>query len=267
MQKYKLFCWARLLEYKGEDFKDEEVIEGIKKVIEKSREVRVIRNMKFFKEIEKYETTIRNPEDFVNLVKHTQRIGITYVVNWSVLLDRDVKSLEEAIKWARDVFSVRARYSEVNFQFRTPDNKLVIILSNSFADFSRLKIEKTHNSNLFLTFDLLGFERLWEDMPDSFIEDYVQELIEDFLQKAGSIAEPLLKDKEYISFLIFHDRRGAMVYWPDSRIIRGSIIKEGRQIGQDIEDALNKLLSETNILDTNYFLQRKTLEHLPSFGL
>ncbi|MEM1668604.1 MAG: hypothetical protein QXM53_08110, partial [Thermofilaceae archaeon] len=171
-----------------------------------------------------------------------------------------------AIKWARDVFSVRARYSEVNFHFRTPDNKLVIILSNSFADFSRLKIEKTHNSNLFLAFDLLGFERLWEDMPDSFIEDYVQELIEDFLQKAGSIAEPLLKDKEYITFLIFHDRRGAVVYWPDSRIIRGSI-KEERQIGQDIEKALDKLLSETNILDTNYFLQRKTLEHLPSFGL
>lgn len=265
MEKYNLLCWAKL-GYKGEDFEDEELIEDIKQVIEKSREVVVGRNMKFLKEIEEYTTAIRSPEDFMNLVKHTQRVGINYVVNWFVLIDKDVKSLGEAIKWARDVFSVRARYSKMNFHFRSPDNELSIILSNSFEDFSRLKIEKTHNSTLFLTFDLSGFERFWEDMPDSFIEDYIQEFIENFLQRAGSIAEPLLKDREEISLRIFYDRRGAVVHWPESRIIRADT-KEERQIGETIEKSVNEILQETNILDTNHFLQRKTVEYLPLLKL
>ncbi len=265
MEEYNLLCWAKL-DYKGEDLKDEELIEDIKGIIEKSKRVTVERNMKFFKEIEKDTTDIRNPEDLVSFVKHTQRIGINYLVSWSVLVDKDVKSLEEAIKWAKEVWNVRARYSEMTFYFRIPDNKEAILLSNSFLDFSKLKIEKTHNSTLFLSFNLSGFERLWAEMYDSFIEEYIQELIDNFLLRAGSIAKPLLKERESLMLDIYHDIRGVGVNWPESKVIRADI-KEERQIGEAIKTSVKQILEETNILDTRYFLQRKTAEYLPLFKL
>lgn len=39
MKEYNLLCWAKL-DYKGEDLKDEELIEDIKGIIEKSKIVR-----------------------------------------------------------------------------------------------------------------------------------------------------------------------------------------------------------------------------------